>query len=430
MNTRTMMLTVMGCMLAAISARTAAGQVAVRAATVYTMTGGDHETIADGVVLVGEDGKIRAVGRAADVAIPAGWRVLSAAVATPGLIDAHGTVGVSGVFNQRQDQDQLEHSAPLQPELRAIDAYNPNDPLVAWVRSLGVTTVHTGHAPGELISGQTCIVKTAGATVEKAVVVETATVAATLGPWAQKDGKESPGTRAKMMSLLREELIRAEEYREDRERAARGEAAAEPAGRDAGGAKRPDPGARNLRREVMARVLAGEVPLLVTCNRAQDIASALRLAKEFGTVRLILDSAAEAYVLVPEIRAAGVPVIVHPTMFRMFGEMENMSMRTAGELSEAGVPVAMQSGFEGYVPKTRVVLFEAAVAAGHGMPFRRALASVTCDAAKILGIDARVGSLRPGLDGDVALYDGDPFEYTTHCTGVVIDGVVVSDAPK
>ncbi len=117
-------------------------------------------------------------------------------------------------------------------------------------------------------------------------------------------------------------------------------------------------------------------------------------------------------------------------MFRMFGEMENESFETAAKLKHAGIPIAMQSGYEDYVPKTRIVLFEAAIAAANGLTFEEALDTITIGAAKILGIDARVGSLAPGKDGDVACYDGDPFEYTSHCTGVVIDGKVVSEVVK
>jgi len=426
-------------LLAALAAgREAAAQVVIRAARVHTMAReGRAAVIEDGVIVI-RDGKIVAVGPAASTPIPDGFRVLEAAVATPGLVDARGTAGVSGIFNQAHDQDQLERSSPVQPELRAIDAYNPNDPLVAWLRSYGVTTLHTGHAPGELISGQTCIVKTAGRTAEEAVVVETATVAATVGPWAQKGGKESPGTRAKMIAMLRDELIKASEYVRKRDAAARGDAAPRPADADADAEAEPatdadgkpkDPAARSLRSEMLARVLAGEVPLLVTANRAQDIANVLRLKREFG-LRIILDSGAEAYLMADELRAEGVAVVLHPTMFRMFGEMENMSLETASILREAGVRVAIQSGYESYVPKTRVVLFEAAIAAANGLSFEQALAAITIDAAEILGVSSRVGSLEPGKDGDVALYDGDPFEYTTHCVGVVIEGVVVSEVRR
>ncbi len=383
----------------------AAGQTVIRGGVLHTM--GPAGTIRDGVVII-QDGRISAVGTAAQVVIPEGATVLTAAVVTPGLIDAHCVVGLSGIYNQPHDSDQIERSGPIQPELRALDAYNPQERLVEWVRSFGVTTIHTGHAWGELISGQTIIVKTAGRTVEEALLRAPGAVAATLSPWAQKGEGKSPGTRGKMMALLRAELIRAREYLHK-------QAQDDPN-------RRPE---RNLRYEVLSRVLAGEVPLMITANRAQDIVSALRLAREFE-LKVWLDSAAEAYLLVDEIRAAGVPVIVHPTMFRAWGETENLSYETAAKLKRAGIPIALQSGYESYVPKTRVVLFEAALAAANGLSFEEALASITIDAARILGIADRVGSLEVGKDGDAALYDGDPFEYTTHCTGVVINGRPVS----
>lgn len=406
-----------GAVVLAVVCGRGAAQVAVKAKTLHTMT--PAGTITDGVVVI-TDGKIVAVGKASETPVPAGHRIVEGAVATPGLIDSRGTVGVSGLLNQKQDQDQLERSSPIQPELRAIDAFNPNDRLVEWVRSLGITTIHTGHAPGELISGQTCVVKTTGKPVEECVVVETATIAATIGPWSTKSGSASPGSRAKQIAMLREELIKAREYIAKRE--------AKPAKAGAGEEDKKS-GDRNLRAEAMARVLKGELPLLITANQSQDITSALRLAKEFD-IRLILDSGAEAYLLTAEIKAAGVPVILHATMFRAVGDMENMSRETAAALTKAGIRTAIQSGYESYVPKSRVVLFEAAQAAANGMTFDEALATITTRPAEILGIEGRVGSLKVGLDGDVAVYDGDPFEYTTHCVGVVIDGRVVSEVVR
>jgi len=387
----------------------AVAQVAVLGKKVHTMAG---PPIENGAVLI-RDGKIVMVGKADAVTIPDGFRVLRAEVVTPGLIDAHSVVGLTGIFNHPHDQDQLERSAPIQPELRAIDAYNAREKLVEWVRGFGITTLHTGHAPGELISGQTTIVKTWGDTFEEAVVVETAAVAATLSPQAQKSDKgKSPGTRGKMMAMLRAEFVKAQEYVKKRETAEVD--------------KKPD---RNLGLEVLVRVLNRELPLMVTANRAQDITSTLRLTKEFN-IKLILDGAAESYLLLDEIKVAGTPVIVHPSMQRAYGEMENLSFETASKLRQAGIPVALQSGYESYVPKTRVVLLEAALVAANGLTFDQALATITIDAAKILGVDGRVGSVEPGKDGDLALYDGDPFEYTTHCTGVVINGQVVSETPQ
>lgn len=391
-----------------VFADTACAQVAVRGAKIHTMAG---PSIDQGVVVI-RDGKIAAIGPAATVEIPQGFHVLDAAVVTPGLIDAHTVVGLSGVLNYAQDQDQIERSEAIQPELRAIDAYNAREPLVEWVRSFGVTTIHTGHAPGELVSGQTMIAKTVGGTMEQAVLVPTAAVAATLGPQAFKGDKKSPGTRGKQMAMLRGEFIKAQEYLRKQ-----GLADLE---------KRP---ARDLKLETLGRVLNKELPLLITADRAQDIASALRLAEEFG-LRIWLDSAAEGYLLADEIKDAGVPVIVHPPMYRAWGDRKNQSFETPAILRKAGIRVAMQSGFEDYVPKTRVVLFEAAIAAANGLSFEEALAAVTMDAAGILGVSDRIGSLEVGKDADVALYDGDPFEYTSHCIGVIINGQVVSETRR
>jgi imidazolonepropionase-like amidohydrolase len=392
--------------LAALAGAARAQDIAVRGDLVHTMAG---EPLHDAVVLV-RDGKIADVGPASAVVVPPGMAEVRAAVVTPGLIDAHSCVGLAGWLNQPADKDEVDKNAPMQPELRAVDAYNARERLIEWIRGFGVTTIHTGHAPGALISGQTLIAKTVGSTVDQAVIVPEAMIAVTLGEGGREtDEKKSPGTRSKQVAMLREELIKAQEYLRKR-----------------GGAdedKRPE---RDLRLEALADALEHRIPLLVTAHRHTDIESALRLQKEFD-LRMVLDGGAESYLLTDEIAAAHVPVIVHPTMTRAEGETENMSMETAGKLHAAGIPIALQSGYEGYVPRTRVVLYEAAVAASNGLPPDAALAAITIDAAKLLGIDARVGSLEVGKDGDLALYDGDPFEYTSHCLGAVVNGRVASD---
>lgn len=388
-----------------------AQDVAIRGETVHTMAG---PAITDGVVVI-DDGKIVAVGPAASTPIPAGVTVLTAKVVTPGLVDARSVVGLAGYMNQPHDQDQLDESGPVQPQLRAIDAYNPNEVLVAWLRGFGVTTVHTGHGPGALVSGQTLVAKTVGTTAEQAVIVPQAMVAANLGPAALAEGGKAPGTRAKQMAMLRQALISARA--EEKAPAKKGEA--KPA------AEKPP----SLDVQTMRDVLARKLPLMVTANHAQDIMSALRLGQEFG-IDLVLDGAAEAYLLTDQIKAAGVRVILHPPITRQYGEYENASFTTGAVLKAAGIPFAYQSGFEGYVPKTRVVLFEAAVAAANGLSWNDALASITIDAAKVIGMDKRVGSLEVGKDGDVALFDGDPFEYASHTVGVVIDGKPVSSAAQ
>jgi imidazolonepropionase-like amidohydrolase len=397
------------CAAAALLATSIAGagqpDRAVRAGRVHTVSSG---VIEDGVVLI-EDGKIAAVGPASKVQVPAGIPVYEAAVVTPGLVDVHSVVGFAGIYNssegQVQDQDQLETSSPVQPQLRAVDAYDPVEPLVAWVRQLGVTTVHTGHGPGAVISGQTLVAKTTGETVEEAVVVESAALAATLGT-SVSSNFESPGTRAKTAAELRAALVAADDYRRKR-----------------GGEKAPD---RDLAKETLARALDGELALMITAHTSSEIATALRLQREFG-FRLWLDGAAEAYRMIEPLREAGAPVLLHPTMARASSDLRNAAFDTAARLAEAGIPFALQSGFEGYVPKTRVLLYEAQVAVRYGLSPGAALEAITLSGARILGLDDRIGSIEPGKDADLVLFDGDPFEYTSHVCAVLIEGEPVSE---
>lgn len=380
---------------------TAYGQLAVKGETVWTMKG---EPITNGVVLISA-GKITAVGKAADVQIPPGYRVITAKVVTPGLIDAHTVIGLNGYLNQPHDQMALDGGATIQPELRATDAYNAEEKLVEWVRQFGVTTIHTGHQPSALISGQTMVAKTWGKNVDEATIVPTAMIAVTLGNAANAGAGRSPGTRAKQVAMLRAELIKAQEN----------------------AAKTDKP--KDLKSVIMMRVILREVPLLITAEAAQDIMTAIRIAKEFD-IRIVLDGVADGHLVADEIKASGFPTIVHATMARPGGDRTNLSLENASKLRAAGIPVALQSGYESYVPKTRVVLFEAAMAAANGLSRTDALATITIDAAKILGLEKRIGSIEVEKDADLALFDGDPFEWTSHCTATIINGHIVSEGPK
>ena len=376
-------------------------QIAVKGATIYTITG---ESIKDGVILV-KDGKISKIGPASKIKIPDDYEVYEGKIVTPGFVDAHATVGFSGIFNVEADQMQLEKSSPIQPELRAIDGYNPKERLVQYLNSIGVTTVHTGHGPGALVSGQTMVAKTHGETIDEVSIDDATMLAMTLGDNVRRNFK-SPGTDAKGMAMIRSELLKAQAYKEKMNHEDE--------------SKRP---ARDLKMEALVKLLEGELKAMITANQTTDIMAAIRLAKEFD-LKLVLDGAAEGYLLIDEIKASGAEVIVHPTMARPRGDMKNMSWETAGILTEAGIPVALQSGYEGYVPKTRVVPYEAAIAVANGLSFEDGLKLITINAAKMIGQEDRVGSLEKGKDADIAIFDGDPFEYTTHVEAVITNGVV------
>ena len=233
--------------------------------------------------------------------------MLTAKVVTPGLVDAHSVVGLAGALNQPHDQMQLELSSAIQPELRAIDAYNARELLVEWVRIHGVTTIHTGHAPGALV----------------------------LGPDDDRQDARRRGrgrhARARRRGGVHAWRRRpggtgqvAGHARQGGGHAARRADQGEGVRRQARGAGGQAAGARPASSRRWARCFSKELPLLVTAQRANDIMAALRIAKEFD-IRIILDGAAEAYLVLDQIKAAKVPVIVHPTMSRVGDEMENMS---------------------------------------------------------------------------------------------------------
>lgn len=397
---RPLFLTLLGCTGLSLSAQT----LLVYADTLHTMAG---PSIEDAVIVI-SDGKIVRAGPADSTIAPRIGRVIKAAVVTPGLIDAHSVLGLSGQLNQPHDQDQLDPSAPLQADLRAIDAYNAREPLVPFTRSLGITTINTGHAPRALISGTTMVAKLHARNADQDVIAPQKMVTVTLGqsgissPDAAK-GK-APGTRPKSLAMLRADLIKAQEYADKR---AHAEADKKPG--------------RNLHLEALTRALSGEQRMLINAQRVVDILGALRLAREFD-LDIVLDGAAEAHLIIDEIKASGFPVVLHPTMARAAGELENASMETAAKLQAAGIPFAIQGGYEAYAPKSRNVLFEAGVLVSKGLTWNQALASITKTPAKILGLSDRIGTIEPGKDADLALYNGDPFEYTTHCTGTLIDG--------
>jgi imidazolonepropionase-like amidohydrolase len=191
--------------------------------------------------------------------------------------------------------------------------------------------------------------------------------------------------------------------------------------------KTPD---RDLKLEALADVLAKKSKALFVAHRADDLHTALRLIEEFK-LDGGLAMATEGYIAADAIEKAGVPVIAHPPMQRVGGlETINTHLGNAAVLANRKIPLAVCSGVEGYVPKTRVVRYEAAMAMVYGLGFERALRAITLDAAKILGIDKEHGSLEAGKVADIVLYDGDPFEHATHVTQVIAAGRIAYDRTK
>jgi imidazolonepropionase-like amidohydrolase len=187
----------------------------------------------------------------------------------------------------------------------------------------------------------------------------------------------------------------------------------------------------NLKHRTLLDAMDQRIATLIVAQRSDDLVTGIRLAQEYD-LRAILGLAAEAYLISGRIKEAGYPLVLHPTMQRAGGSMETLNsyVGNAAVLDREGIPVAITSAFEGYVPKTRVVRREAALAMVYGMGFEKALASITINAARILQIDDRYGSLEPGKVADLVLYDGHPFETTSHVTHVIASGSLAFDRSK
>jgi imidazolonepropionase-like amidohydrolase len=362
--------------------------------------------IDDGIIVV-EGGKITFVGPVANNAVPkpANARVVSVREVTPGLIDAHSVIGLTGAFNIPADQDQDEASDPNQADLRALDGFNPDEPLLEYLRQNGVTVVHAVPGRVNVIAGQTGVFRTAGRTAPQMALKFPAGLLVNLGetPKATYPGK-GPLTRMAVANLVRTAFAQA---------------------RDGGG---DDKKPRNVKLDALKPFVHGELPVYFSAHRADDILTGLRLADEFK-LKPVLDLATEAYLIADRVADAKAPVVVHPTMQRVGSSMEtiNSHVGNVAALADRGVTVTIGTGYEGYVPKTRVLRYEAAMAAANGLGRERALRAVTLDAAKLLGIADRFGSIEVGKAADLVLYDGDPFEHATHVTYTMIDGKVVWD---
>lgn len=381
--------------------------IAIRAGRIHTAAGAP---IIDGTIIV-ENGVIREVGPANGVAIPAQAAVLTVAEVTPGLIDPFCVAGLTGAWNIPADQDQDELSDPNQADLRVFDGFNPREPLLDYLQANGTTIVHATPGRQNAIAGQSGLFRTDGATVESAAIKPVAALLVNLGEVPKEAYKgKAPLSRMGTAALIRKAFAEADAYR----------------------TRRKNPGANTAsspKLDALLPALEGKVPVFFAAHRKDDIDTALRIAAEFK-LKPVIALGTEAFRMVDDLKKAGVPVVVHPTMQRAGGSMETLHtfVGNARVLADAGVPVCLSTAFEGYVPKVRVLRHEMLMAAtAGGLGNQRALQAVTLDAAKLLGIDKDYGSIEKGKVADLVLYDGDPFEHATHVTHTVMAGRVVYD---
>jgi imidazolonepropionase-like amidohydrolase len=365
----------------------------------------------DGVVLV-EDGTIRALGT--DVLVPDGVERVDAAgrVVLPGLVDAHTHLGVHEEAEGWAGDDANEMTDPVTPHVRALDAINPADLGFGDAVAGGVLTVNVNPGSGNPIGGQTVALRCAGAVVDEMVLRSPSGVKSALGENPKRvfgDRKEFPSTRLGTAAAIRDAFVKAGNYLAKRERG------------------HGEPAERDLRWEALALVLRREIPWRQHCHRADDIATALRLADEFG-YRLVIDHGTEAALLADRIAERGVPVLIGPLLTsRSKVELRNRSLANPGRLAAAGVELGIITDHP--VVPIQFLHLQAALAVKEGLDPAAALRAVTLVPARVMGVDDRVGSLAPGKAATLCLWSGDPLDVRSRVEAAWIDGRRVLPAP-
>ncbi len=389
--------------------------IAIRGGKVLTITNG---TIDGGTVLI-DGAKIKAVGR--DVAIPAGTEVVDATGkwVMPGLIDAHSHISLWGDPMLWANEDINEMTAPNTAQLRGRDALNPQDPAIPQVVRAGVTAVFTGPGSGNVIGGTGMVVKLRGQTAEEMIVPGTEGMKMALGENPKRVygemQKKYPATRMGNAAVLREALVEARNYMTKIERAeAEGKEKNEPP-------KLPE---RNLKHEALAKVLRREMKARIHCHRADDILTAISIAEEFG-LDYTIEHCTEGYLIADCLAQKNVRATIGPLLMEHSKhELWRVSMRNPGLCAKAGVKVAIQADS---ALGTKWLPVTVGLAMRYGMEEKHAFESVTITAAEIIGVADRMGSLEPGKDADIAVFDGHPFSNFTQCERAYIDGKLVFD---
>lgn len=372
---------------------------------IYTMT--QKEPIKGDVLI--EDGKIRGIG--ADLEIPEGTEVVDAEglEVYPGFVEAHCHTGLDGYGIGYEGRDYCELNDLVTPQLRAIDGINPFDPCFQHAREAGVTCIGTGPGSADVLGGTFAAVKTAGKRIDKMVVKYPVAMKCAFGE-NPKNCYQDKGDTSRMTTaaLLRNELFKAKAYMEKKEAA----------GDDV--QKQPE---FNLKLESLIPVLKKEIPLKAHAHQANDIFTALRIAKEFG-LDITLEHVTEGHMIADELADEHVPMAVGPTLTHATKfELQNKSWTTPGVLASMGCQVSIITDAP-VIPQEYLPLC-AGLAVKAGMDEFDALKAITINPAKHLGVEDRVGSLEVGKDGDVVVMSGSPLRVESLVKWVVIDGVVV-----
>lgn len=333
--------------------------------------------------------------------------------ALPGLIDAHSHIGISGEKTGCSGNDTNETTEPVTPYLKAIDAINPMDAAFHCAIKAGITSVMVGPGSSNVVGGQFAFIKTSGRDIGEMTVLEPAAMKIAFGENPKTNygnNNMMPSSRMTIGALLREELYEAEKYCKNRE-------AAISSGKGFN---------KDFKLECWVSVFKKKIPLKAHVHRADDIQTAIRIAKLYD-LDITLDHCTEGHLIIDEIKASGFPAIVGPSLAsRNKVEVQYLDFKTAGLLNKAGIKVAITTDHP--VSLIQTLPLCAGIAAKEGLGTEEALKAITVYAAQICKVDSIVGSIEEGKDADIAIFDGNPMETFTNCVYTIINGKIVYSA--
>lgn len=379
---------------------------------IMTMSGKDYNR---GSILI-KDKKIVEIGETININNNEDCKIIDAenCWVMPGLIEAHCHVGIQEERKGFEGNDCNEMNDPITPYLRGLDGINVMDSAFHTALTAGITGLMVGPGSSNVVGGQFVFIKTHGRTIDNMTVLEPAAMKIAFGENVKTNYNQKnviPSTRMSVAALLREELFEAQKYAENKKNAMENGENFEII----------------FRKECWLPVINKEIPLKAHVHRADDILTAIRIAKEFN-LNLTLDHCTEGHLISEEIKESGFPAIVGPSLsIRNKIETQNADFKTAGILHKAGVKVAITTDH----PVTRIqdLPICAGFAAREGLGVEEGLKAITINAAEICNVSDRVGSLEVGKDADIAIFDGNPMEVFTKTLYTIIDGEVVYE-PK
>lgn len=365
-----------------------------------------------GFDLLIENGKIKEIAKK----ILADCETLDAKGLTvlPGLVDAHCHMGMWENGMDEEGADGNEFVNPSTPALRAIDGINPRDEYFREAREGGVTTVVTGPGSANVIGGQFCAMKTVGDRIDDMIIKAPCALKVAFGENPKrvyKDQKKSPITRMATAGILRKELLRAKDYMRKIEFAKDDLS------------KMPDP---DLDLDILSDVLRGDLIMKAHAHRADDILTAIRIAKEFN-IRLSIEHCTEGHTITEYLKEEAVKIVLGPLATeRCKIELRNLTLAAPGIMERSGIEFALCTDHP--VIMEQYLLLSAALAVREGLSEETALRSVTINGARAAGIDDRVGSIARGKDADLVFFEGNPLDIRNKPLCVMIDGKIVYSA--